>query len=74
MLTDDFTFWFPVVEYHGLNVGKQRDKDFFDYVSQVFPSGLNVMLDRVTSNDTTVVFEFREVYYKENLIKICRFF
>ncbi|HEY9616311.1 MAG TPA: nuclear transport factor 2 family protein [Microcoleaceae cyanobacterium] len=60
MLTDDFTFWFPIGEYHGLNVGKDRAREFFHYVNDVFQPGLTLMLDRVTSNETTVVFEFRD--------------
>ena len=28
MLTEDFWFWFPVGEYHGLNQGKERAKAF----------------------------------------------
>jgi len=58
MLTEDFTFWFPVGKYHGLNVGKERVIEFFEYVSETFSPGLSVTLDRVTSNETTVVFEF----------------
>ena len=60
MLTDDFTFWFPVGPYHGLNVGKERATAFFQYVCETFSSGLSLTLDRVTSNQTTVVFEFRD--------------
>lgn len=60
MLTEDFTFWFPVGDYHGLNVGKERAREFFQYVSQAFSQGLILTLDRVTSNETTVVFEFRD--------------
>lgn len=60
MLTEDFTFWFPVGPYHGLNVGKQRAIAFFQYVSEAFEQGLTVTLERVTSNETTVVFEFRD--------------
>jgi len=60
MLTEDFTFWFPVGPYQGLNVGKERAIAFFQYVSQTFNPGLSVTLDRVTSNETTVVFEFRD--------------
>ncbi len=59
MLTEDFSFWFPQGKYHGLNVGKQQAKEFFQYVSSSFNSGLKITsLERVTSNDTTVVFEF----------------
>lgn len=60
MLTDDFSFWFPVGPYHGLNVGKERAIAFFQYVSETFSSGLSLTLDSVTSNQTTVVFEFRD--------------
>ncbi len=60
MLSDDFTFWFPVGPYHGLNVGKERVDEFFHYVSEAFKPGLSVTLDRITSNETTVVFEFRD--------------
>lgn len=60
MLTEDFTFWFPVGPYHGLNVGKERARAFFQYVSETFSQGLKLTLDRVTSNETTVVFEFRD--------------
>ena len=59
MLTEDFSFWFPQGKYHGLNVGKQQAKEFFEYVASSFNSGLQITsLERVTSNDTTVVFEF----------------
>lgn len=60
MLTDDFSFWFPMGEYHGLNIGKERAIAFFQYVSKTFDGGLTITLDRVTSNETTVVFEFRD--------------
>ena len=60
MLTEDFTFWFPVSTFHGLNVGKERAREFFQYVSETFNEGLIVTLERVTSNETTVVFEFRD--------------
>jgi ketosteroid isomerase-like protein len=60
MLTDDFTFWFPLGEFRGLNVGKARAITFFNYVSSVFNQGLVLTLDRVTSNETTVLFEFHD--------------
>ncbi|MEM1391775.1 MAG: nuclear transport factor 2 family protein [Cyanobacteria bacterium P01_H01_bin.150] len=61
MLTEDFSFWFPQGKYQGLNIGRQRAKEFFDYVSQAFSSGLTITsVERITSNDTTVVFEFRD--------------
>ncbi|MUG99485.1 nuclear transport factor 2 family protein [Scytonema sp. UIC 10036] len=60
MVTDDFSFWFPIGKYHGLHEGKEKAREFFQYVSEAFKSGLAVTLDRVTSNETTVVFEFRD--------------
>lgn len=61
MLTDDFTFWFPVGLFHGLNVGKERIREFFQYVSETFIGGLTITsVERITSNETTVVFEFRD--------------
>ncbi|MBD0264892.1 MAG: nuclear transport factor 2 family protein [Tolypothrix sp. Co-bin9] len=60
MLTEDFSFWFPVGKYHGLNVGKQKAEAFFQYVAEVFSPGLTLTLDSVTSNEKTVVFEFRD--------------
>ncbi|MBV9385494.1 MAG: nuclear transport factor 2 family protein [Chroococcidiopsidaceae cyanobacterium CP_BM_ER_R8_30] len=60
MLTDDFSFWFPLGKFHGLNIGKDRAIEFFHYVSEVYSNGLTLTLDRVTSNETTVVFEFRD--------------
>ncbi|MBW4618842.1 MAG: nuclear transport factor 2 family protein [Cyanosarcina radialis HA8281-LM2] len=61
LLTEDFSFWFPVGPYHGFNVGKEKAKAFFQYVSEVFGRTIKLTsLERVTSNETTVVFEFRD--------------
>ncbi|MBW4645566.1 MAG: nuclear transport factor 2 family protein [Goleter apudmare HA4340-LM2] len=60
MLTEDFTLWFPVGKFYGLNEGKDRANEFFQYVSASFQGGLSLTLDRLTSNETTVVFEFRD--------------
>ncbi|AFZ55666.1 nuclear transport factor 2 family protein [Anabaena sp. PCC 7938] len=61
ILTDDFSFWFPMGKFHGLNVGKERAKEFFDYVSEAFKPGLKLKsLDNITSNEKTVIFEFRD--------------
>lgn len=60
MLTDDFTFSFPVEPFQGKNVGKEKAELFFNYVStQVFTEGLFLIVERITSNETTVVFEVR---------------
>lgn len=59
-LTDDFTFWFPVGAFQGTNVGKDKAARFFQSVTEkVFTQGLSVTLNRVTSSDTTVVFEIQ---------------
>ena len=59
ILADDFTFWFPIGLYHGLNIGKERAKEFFQYVTEVFGQTVKLTtLERVTSSETTVVFEF----------------
>ncbi|MGH2412513.1 MAG: nuclear transport factor 2 family protein [Microcystaceae cyanobacterium] len=60
MLTEDFTFWFPVGPFQGTNVGKARASEFFPYVTEkIFTQGLSVTLQRITSNETTVVFEIQ---------------
>ena len=61
MLTEDFTFWFPLGKFHGWNHGKERAIEFFQFVSVAFNRGIKLTsLDRITSNQTTVVFEFRD--------------
>ena len=61
LLIDDFTFWFPIGAYHGLNVGKDRAKEFFQYVTEVFGQTVKLTsLERVTSSETTVIFKFRD--------------
>jgi ketosteroid isomerase-like protein len=61
MTTDDFTFWFPMGKFHGLNKGKERAKEFCEYVSQAFENGLKLAsVDSITSNEKTVIFEFRD--------------
>ena len=61
MLTDDFTFWFPMGKFHGLNTGKERAKKFFEYVSAAFQPGITITsLENITSNEKTVIFEFKD--------------
>ena len=60
MLTDDFTFSFPVEPFNGKNVGKEKAAKFFQYVSKkVFTEGLFLEVERITSNKNTVVFEVK---------------
>lgn len=58
MLTDDFEFWFPVGRFQGWNHGKERAADFFAFASSTFKD-VQVCVERVSSHDNTVVFEFR---------------
>lgn len=62
MLTDDFTFYFPQGKFAGEHSGKDKAAEFFNYVAQVFGAdGLQITeVLRVTANETTVVFEFRD--------------
>ena len=59
-LTDDFVFWFPVGKYRGRNEGKEKAGEFFQYVTQLYPLGLTLYLERITSNENTVVFELHD--------------
>ena len=59
-LTDDFSFRFPMGRWRGEHRGKGDAAEFFAYVRQVSPEGLELEVDRVTANDSTVVFEFRD--------------
>lgn len=56
-LSDDFTFWFPAGPFQGHNVGKERIAEFFASMPQVFPNGLTLTVQQITTNATTVVFE-----------------
>lgn len=58
-LSDDFTFWFPAGPFKGLNHGRARMQEFLNAVSRVFPEGLTLTVQQITSNATTVVFEIR---------------
>ena len=58
-VSDDFTFWFPAGPFKGQNTGKDRAREFFAMVSKVFPAGLSLTVDRVMSQENTVLFEVR---------------
>jgi catechol 2,3-dioxygenase-like lactoylglutathione lyase family enzyme len=60
MLAEDVTFHFPAGRWQGQHRGKAKAIEFFRYVSSVFPEGLQLELDRVTADETTVTFEFRD--------------
>lgn len=61
MLTDDFTFSFPTGKYQGQHRGKDKAAEFFKYVSETFSEGIVITeVLKVTGNETTVVFEFRD--------------
>ena len=57
LLTEDFTFSFPVGKYQGLHQGKESAKDFFEYVSKIYSEGLQADLKRTLQADQTVIFE-----------------
>lgn len=58
ILTDDFSFYFPLGQFKGNNIGKEKAAQFFNYVSEtVFPQGLFLTLKRITTSENTVVFE-----------------
>lgn len=58
-LSDDFVFWFPAGPFKGWNHGRESAKEFFQLVSVMFPEGLTLAVQQITSNPTTVVFEVR---------------
>lgn len=58
-LSEDFTFWFPAGPFKGLNTGKEKAREFFSSVSQVFPGGLTLTVQQIVSSATTVIFEVR---------------
>ncbi len=60
LLADDFSFYFPTGQWHGEWQGKAKAAEFFEYVSAVYPGGLELVLDRVQCGETTCVFEFRD--------------
>ena len=61
MLDDDFTFHFPQGDYLGLNEGKDKAIEFFNYVGTVYPDGLEITeLLRRTVSGNTAVFEFKD--------------
>jgi uncharacterized protein (DUF1330 family) len=60
-LSDDFTFHFPLGKFQGLNEGKQRAAEFFAFVSQVYPEGLEIeKVHGITAEGNRVVFEFED--------------
>ncbi len=58
-LTEDFAFWFPAGPFKGWNYGREKAQEFFSMVSNVFPDGLTLTVQSITSNPSTVVFEVR---------------
>jgi ketosteroid isomerase-like protein len=58
MLTEDCTFSFPAGSYKGVNQGKTTLAKFLNYATEsVFKKGLTLTLQRITYNQTTVIFE-----------------
>lgn len=60
-LSDDFTLHFPLGRFQGENRGKERAEEFFRFVSQAYPDGLEIEeMIAVTAEDDRVVFEFKD--------------
>ena len=57
LLTEDFSFSFPVGKYQGIHQGKDSAKEFFEYVSKIYSEGLQIDLKRTLQTDQTVIFE-----------------
>ena len=60
LLTDDYTFYAPAGEFRGMNVGKQRAKQFYDAITAAKADFIFSDPLRVTNNDDTVVIEFTD--------------
>lgn len=58
-LSDDFSFWFPAGPFKGWNQGREKAQEFLNSASRVFPEGLVLEIQQITSNPTTVIFEIR---------------
>ncbi len=60
MLTEDCSFSIPASSYKDANQGKTILAKFLNYASEcVFKRSLTLTLQRITHNETTVVFEVR---------------
>ena len=57
LLTEDFSFSFPVGKYQGIHQGKDSAKEFFEYVSKIYSEGLQIDLKRTLQTDQTFIFE-----------------
>ncbi|CAD5936388.1 hypothetical protein PCC9214_01633 [Planktothrix tepida] len=58
MVMEDCTFSFPAGSYKGLHQGKTTLAKFLNYASEcVFKKSLMLTLQRITHNQTTVIFE-----------------
>lgn len=60
MLSDDYTFYAPVGEFRGKNIGKERAKQFYQAITDVKADFVFSDPIRVTSNEDTVVIEFTD--------------
>ena len=67
MLSDDFTFWFPMGAFAGEHRGREAAERFFEHVRSTFPGGIRIteMLSRPGSeprpgDSSTFVYEFRD--------------
>ena len=60
MLTDDYTFYMPLGEFRGKNVGRERAAECYRWVQSMNPKFVYESPHHVTSHGNTVVFEFED--------------
>lgn len=61
IVSDDFVFHFPQGVWRGEHRGKAKAREFFAYVSKVFPGGITVTsVDRVFVSGESVFVEFKD--------------
>jgi len=60
-LDDDFTFRFPTGSWRGTHRGKEKAIEFFSFVSQAYPEGLEVLGEpAITVEGQRAIFEFED--------------
>lgn len=60
MLSDDYTFYAPVGEFRGKNVGKDRAREFYQAITDAQADFVFSEPIRITADSNTVVIEFTD--------------
>lgn len=60
MLTDDYTFFAPVGEFRGKNVGKEKAQQFYRAITDAKTDFVFSEPVRITAGENTVVIEFTD--------------